>query len=287
MTSAHSFVVGTPIRSRTAPLTLDQIRRSAPSAFATEAYEGMSGRYTYIPTSDIIEGMVSAGFQPFAVAQSRTRVEDKAAHTKHMIRFRTDNSALRVGDVFPEIVLVNSHDGTSAYKLMAGMFRLACSNGLTVAESMIESVSVRHQGDIAARVIEGSYELIERVPMALEAVADWKSIALTPAQQGAFAEAAHTIRFADADGTVDTPITPAQLLAPRRREDTGPDLWSTFNRVQENAVKGGLRARRPRQPGERGTIRVTTTREVKGISEDVRLNRALWQLTERMAELAR
>jgi hypothetical protein len=32
-------------------------------------------------------------------------------------------------------------------------------------------------------------------------------------------------------------------------------------------------------------MRRVTTREVRGIDQDVRLNRALWQLAERMAEL--
>ena len=64
----------------------------------------------------------------------------------------------------------------------------------------------------------------------------------------------------------------------------GDDLWRVFNRVQENAIRGGLTAwgrdaqNRPRR---------VTSREVTGIDGDVRLNRALWTLTERMAELKR
>jgi hypothetical protein len=99
-----------------------------------------------------------------------------------------------------------------------------------------------------------------------------------------FAEAAHTVRFADSEGTVDTPITASMLLTPRRRDDAGNNLWETFNRVQENAVKGGLRARAERKLGQRFG-RMVRTREVKGIDQDVKLNRALWQLAEKMAEL--
>jgi hypothetical protein len=54
-----------------------------------------------------------------------------------------------------------------------------------------------------------------------------------------------------------------------------------MNVVQENVIKGGLSAMR--RDG-RETRRVTT-REVRGIDQDVKLNRALWQLAERMAEL--
>jgi hypothetical protein len=60
-------------------------------------------------------------------------------------------------------------------------------------------------------------------------------------------------------------------------------LWHTLNRVQENVIAGGLSAIERDAEGRR--IRRVTTRQVKGIDADVRLNRSLWQLAERMAEL--
>lgn len=269
----------TSIRNSRQPLTIDQIRSAAPSAFATEPYQGMSSRYAYIPTSHVIEGMMQAGFQPFAASQSRTKIEDKREHTKHMIRFRTQNTSLAVGDVFPEIVLVNSHDGSSAYKLMAGLFRLVCSNGMVVSDSMIGSVNVRHTGRVIEEVTTGSVQLVEHMPAAIDAVARWKEIQLNQAEQSAFAEAANVVRFADSEGNVDTPIQPAQLLRTRRYDDNRSDLWSVFNRVQENVVKGGLHAYKP------GATQRTTTRQVKGIDSDLRLNKALWTLGQKMAEL--
>jgi hypothetical protein len=103
-----------------------------------------------------------------------------------------------------------------------------------------------------------------------------------PRERAAFAEAAHTLRFADAEGVVDTPIQPAQLLVPRRHDDTGQDLWRTFNVVQENVMRGGLTAMRR---DHHSRPRRVTTRAVNGIDQDVRLNKALWTLAERMAEL--
>lgn len=292
MTSvAYSLVRGTAVQGgRREPLTMDAIRRAAPSAFAQEQYHEMSSRYAYIPTEDVIRGLESAGLAVYDARQSRAREADRREHTKHMLRFRPVSGGPvvhYVGDVIPEVSLVNSHDGTSAYKLFAGLHRFVCSNGLLVAEGTIASISVRHTGDIIDAVVAGTSDLMRRLPETLETVREWQGIQLTPGQQGAFAEAAHTIRFADADGEVDTPIRPAQLLTPRRHADTASDLFTVMNRVQENVIKGGLSARRPRQPGQRGTPRATTTRQINGIDQDVRLNRALWTLTERMAELAR
>ena len=80
----------------------------------------------------------------------------------------------------------------------------------------------------------------------------------------------------------ETAITAEQLLRANRREDVSGDLWTTFNRVQENVIRGGLSAfgrdannRRRRQ----------TMRAVEGIDQNRALNRALWTLAERMAEL--
>jgi hypothetical protein len=94
---------------------------------------------------------------------------------------------------------------------------------------------------------------------------------LTPPQRGAFATAALELKDSKA-------VAPAQLLAPRRPEDRKADLWTTASVVQEHLIRGGDR-------GRASTGRRTTTRPVKSVNEDIRLNRALWALTERMAEL--
>jgi len=285
MSYLHNFTVGARANRVQTPLTLDMVRQYAPSAFATHAHESRSDRYTYIPTINVIEGMIKAGFQPFSASQSRSRIEGKAEYTKHMIRFRHMDltSPMVVGDIIPEVVLVNSHDGTSAYKLIAGMFRLVCSNGLMVADSTTASVSVMHKGNIVADVIDASNGIITSSQKALNAASAWSNLQLTDGEQSAFAEAAHTVRFADAEGKVTTPITAAQLLRPRRSDDNGADLWKTFNRVQENVIKGGLHGIQRDANGRR--LRAVSTRQVKGIDQDVKLNRALWTLAERMAEL--
>jgi hypothetical protein len=141
---------------------------------------------------------------------------------------------------------------------------------------------VRHSGDVNAKVIEGTYHVLEEAQKALAAPADWSAINLVPDHRQALAEAAHVLRFADAEGEVTTPVQPRQLLEVRRADDRGTDLWTTFNVVQENVIRGGLHARgrdannRPRR---------VTTRAVNGIDQDVRLNKALFVLADRMAAI--
>ena len=63
-----------------------------------------------------------------------------------------------------------------------------------------------------------------------------------------------------------------------RFSDRASDMWTTFSRVQENLIKGGLR-------GRNKSGRSMTTRAMTGINQNVKLNRALWVLAEEMRKL--
>lgn len=255
------------------PLSDDQIRAVAPSIFAESAHESRSARYTYIPTIDVLNGLRREGFQPFMVCQTRVRNEDKREHTKHMIRLRhADQISGREAN---EIILLNSHDGTSSYQMLAGMFRFVCQNGMVCGETMSD-IRVRHNGDVVGEVIEGAFKVLDSFETVTAQREAMQSLTVNPGEQAAFARAALALKYDEEGGA--TPITEAQILAPRRFEDRRDDLWTTFNRVQENLMKGGLR-------GRNRNGRTTTTRPVNGIDQSVKLNRALWVLAEEMRRL--
>jgi hypothetical protein len=265
-------------------LTEDEMRRMAPSIFAVEPHESRSERFRAIPTIEVLRALQKEGFEPVGVKQSTARDVGRQDFTKHLIRLRRmDNlQAYRVGDTVCEMLLKNANDGSSAYDLMAGLFRIACLNSLVAQTGTIDSVKVRHSGEVTEKVIEGTYRVLGEAQKALVAPQDWSQRRLCKEERDIFAEAAHVLRFADAEGEVTTPIQPVQLLSPRRRDDTATDLWTTFNVVQENVIRGGLHGTH-RTPGQRP--RRVTTRGVNGIDQDVKLNKALWILAERMAEL--
>ncbi len=269
MRLSSSFRNPNMLRSHS-PLSDDQIARIAPSIFAQEAHESRSERYVYIPTIDVLNGLRNEGFEPFMVCQTRVRNQEKREHTKHMIRLR---HASRIMDKEAhEIILLNSHDGTSSYQMMAGIFRFVCANGLVCGDSMADQ-KVRHSGsrDVIGDVIEGAYEVLQQFERVDEQRDNMRSVILQPYEQMALAHGALSYRYGDSD--TPAPVTSEQLLMPRRMEDRAPDLWTTFNRVQENVIKGGLNGRN--KQGRR-----TTTRAVNGIDQDVKLNRALWVMAE-------
>ena len=111
-------------------MSVDQIRVAAPSVFAQRPYDAMSERYRFFPTVHVVEGLMQQGFLPVRAQQSRTRIEGKGEYTKHLLRFRHVSMAdSAVASTVPEIVLINSHDGSSAYHLSLGLYRIICTNG--------------------------------------------------------------------------------------------------------------------------------------------------------------
>lgn len=240
------------------------------SVTATRAATTTSARYGFIPTSDVIAQLAHAGFIPVRVQQARVRLESRQGFQKHVLRFRHRDHAAQVGDSIPEIVIVNSHDGSSAYKVMAGVYRLVCANGLIVGSSFAE-VSVRHTKNAADEIIDASFKVVNALPAIQDGIQIMRDTRLEDGERQAFAVAALTLRYPDA-----APIRPAQLLAPRRSADHDSTLWTTLNVLQESLLKGGQR----RQDATR-----RRTRKITGVSEDVRINRALWTLAEEMQKL--
>jgi hypothetical protein len=167
---------------------------------------------------------------------------------------------------------------------MAGLFRIRCMNSLVAQTSTLDSVKVYHKGQVGSQVIEGTYRVMEAAQKALAAPQQWSEVALDKDETQILAETAHEIRFGgDDDYDVRThAIRPDQLLRARREGDRGHDLWTGFNVVQENAIRGGLHGVKIDANNRR---RNTSTREIKGIDQDVRINRALFAMAAKMAEL--
>ncbi|MDM3063192.1 DUF932 domain-containing protein [Citrobacter sp. CK180] len=255
---------------RDRPLTHDELMQHTPSVFGEEKHASRSERYAYIPTITLLESLQREGFQPFFACQTRVRDLSRREHTKHMLRLRRAGQI--TGQQVPEIILLNSHDGSSSYQMLPGLFRSVCCNGLVCGTSLGE-VRVPHKGDVVGKVIEGAYEVLgvfDRVEEKRDAM---QSLLLPPLAQQALAKAALTYRF----GEEHQPVTESQILSARRWQDEQNDLWSVFNRLQENLSKGGL-------SGRSAQGKCSRTRAVNGIDSDIKLNRALWVMAEELQQ---
>jgi hypothetical protein len=254
------------------PLTNDEIARIAPSILANAPHESRSSRYSYIPTVEVLEALRKEGFQPFMVCQTRVRDDGRRSFTKHLLRLR--HAEQISGPEANEIILSNSHDGSSSYQMLGGMFRFVCQNGIVCGDN-VSDIRVPHKGDVIGEVIDGAFKVLDSFKVQTQQREAMAATVLDEGEQTAFARSALALRY---DDDRPAPVTEQQLLSPRRFEDLGSDLWRIFNRVQESITRGGLH-------GRNASGRATTTRAVTGIDQSIRLNRALWVLADELRRL--
>ena len=256
------------------PLTENDLRSLAPSVFATNPISDVSNRYQFIPTFEVVRRLQNEGWLPTSAQESHVRNQENQGYQKHLIRFQRQDLILN-GEAI-EVVLINSHNRSAAYQLMAGVFRFICSNGMIVGDTF-GRISVKHINFNPDEIVEASYEIINNAPHIAQNMQEMKVIKLNKGEREIYAKsAALTVYGESAAITFDT----SRLLTPRRYDDRNKnDLWSTFNIVQENMMKGGIRGLKR---DKSGNLRRITTRKIKSIDKDVKLNKALWNLTEKM-----
>jgi hypothetical protein len=245
------------------------------AVYSSTPHDSRSSNYAHVSTERIMNLIETNGFELAGASARRVRKADKEGFQKHLLRFRPIDSKLKViGDSVPEIIVSNAHDGTGGINIMAGLFRLVCLNGLVVKSAEFATVSLPHRGrDLESKVIDAAYTVIQDSERAAIAVQDWRGLNMNRLDQLQFAKEALDIKYANADRV---PVEPFQLLQARRSDDSDNNLWTVFNVVQENIVRGGLRGR----IGER----TVTTRQIRGAEADVSINSKLWGLADRWSK---
>jgi hypothetical protein len=237
---------------------------------------GLSARYAFVPTSEILQALGERGWVPVNVEQQHVRLESRFGFQKHLIRLRRAEQMQSLDEWNAELVLTNSHDALCAYVLRVGIFRRICSNGLVISGETFEAIRFRHAGLKAEEVVQASHRIIEFTPRLGALIDRFRNRHLDDRESLDFAAQALALRY----GSVEqAPIEPATLLEPRRIEDQPNDLWTTCNRVQENLVRGGLSDSRRDRTG-----RIRTVRSLRGIDSKVSLNTGLWSLAEQFAD---
>ncbi len=245
------------------------LKFNAPAALSMTRHPARtSSRYTLIHTAEVVRCLEQEGFELMSARQTRARTSEAAVTAKHMLCFRLPQDIGRpreLDDLIPQVVLVNSHDGTSAYWLRAGIYRLVCRNGLLVPMGDFGLIHVPHRGQVIEQVTSGALAIASSFARVYETIDRMKAMLLTDEQRMAFADLALRARWPD----VAPPVPAGRLLEPRRIQDTDGSLWVTYNMLQEHVISGGLR-------GRNGNGRAVSTRAVREIRRSVDLNSRLW-----------
>ena len=221
--------------------SLEELREIAPSVFTKTGAKGTSAKYSHIPTDQVVKDMELLGWG--VVDAKEVKARKNIGFQKHLVVFRNNDVVINGKDgdqVFPQILLTNSHDGKNSFSFTAGIYRMVCENGLVVATEEMENIKVRHMGYDFDKLQSVIKTMVEKLPLTVEAMNKMKSVEL---QENQILELAETLLNSRLEGTKNTIDISSidEVNASQRTEDTYGDLWTSFNRIQENIIEGNFK----------------------------------------------
>ena len=250
-------------------LTKSEIREKASSIFTATGSPETSTKYSHISTDKIIDDMSALGWGVVDAKQVRAR--KGVGFQKHLVVFRNDEIQITSEDndnVFPQILLTNSHDGKNAFTFTAGLFRMICENGLVVSSREFENMKIRHYGYSFEELQNTIKSIVEKLPLTVESLNKFRAVELGQEQALDFAKKALEVRFGEDIENIEVNLE--ELLTPTRVQDNGSDLWSIYNVVQEKLVHGMF--------DYKYGVKTRKARKIKNFQQDMILNEKLYDL---------
>ena len=256
--------------------------------------EGLKGTYGFIETSKVLKVFEDKGWQIAKTSIAPTRTVKRQGFQRHLLVLEnpsqfpvipglTNENAAR-----PQLCLLNSHDGTTAFRLFIGLLRFACLNGLVAGTSLGDFKAV-HSKNVLNRLSEGIDFLSNNMSELFSQVQALQSVNFTP---GMIAEL--TKRLVDARlENVNKVIQVSYRLPAQRMEDVHTDGFTVLNRIQEYLVRGGISYQYTRDTrDDQGNIVYTSvvntnTRRVSSLQAQIKLNRMAWDAAMQVSGLAK
>jgi hypothetical protein len=248
--------------------TKSEIRQLASSIFTTQGAPGTSDKYAHISTEKIIDDMQVLGWGVVDAKQVKARKGE--GYQKHLVVFRNNDIQITAEDgdnVFPQILLTNSHDGKNAFTFTAGLFRMVCENGLVVSSREFENMKIRHYGYSFEELQDTIKAMVEKLPLTVESLNKFRQVELSQEQALDFAKRALEVRLGELD---NIQIDFQDLLTPTRSEDRGNDLWSVYNVIQEKVIHGMF--------NYKYGVKSRKARKIKNFKQDLVINERLYDL---------
>lgn len=239
-------------------ISLNSLRERVPAIFTKTPSPKVSDRYSFADSEYYLQKFIDADWFIHSARQV-----SKSEYAPHQVVLRNKDIAT-VGDLLPQLMFTNSHNGIKKMTMDTGIYRLVCSNGLVVPTSITQSLSIKHLdlGDSTTDTIVNSF--YEKVPIIMNNIDKMRNKILTNDEIDNFTYNALQIRFTNAVG-----ININDVVKPSRIEDYSDDLWTVFNVVQEKLIRGGIQL-----PSKR------RSRPINNFVNDNNINTKLWELAE-------
>lgn len=256
------------------------MQRQVPALFATFPSPKMSDKYGFTDTYSIMMHLINRGWTVVSVQQT-----GKGMFGKLMLRLEHVQLPLTPHGK-AQIVIIDSHDGTAAFKIMLGWYRFVCANGLILGKHAFATSIKHNRADIGAQVLLDMIDATYAAQSITKNINDMRCINLDVTQQLAYARQIAAVRAnvdpEDRHAEARLSIIAGALLTIRRAEDARRhntrDLYTTMNVVQENALRGDVRY------GFQGSI--NTIRPISSINMQYDVNTACWDVAQNMLQAA-
>lgn len=274
-------------------LSTEALAQRAPAVFADTKADRLTNRYQSLRTADLMPILADYGYFPTQAAQKRSRkAGGLTEHSAHMLAFSNAHDVDTVSDIRPEIILYNSHDGTSSVKLFAGAYRFICSNGIVAGEGF--GATAYHSRKALSGFEDMLRGIVGNITPMMDSIEAMRQRTLSADERYSLAKDAVMKRWSMFDPAVTEAMgrsggikrgvyadhrTITDVLGLQRSEDAGVDVWTTFNRIQENVLRGNAFVRSVTgSADEVPLVRQRKARPITNISEHVRINSELWNL---------
>jgi hypothetical protein len=228
------------------------------------ASQRINSKATMIESLDAVREFQHQGWNIAGAYEQRNKQNRKIG--SHFIRmehpdFKVTNSKCQI-DAVATMNIFNSCNGSKPMELDLGAYRLVCENGM-IAHTSYSSAKVPHTEKGQYSLQEILCDLGIRTQGVMEEFNKLKERDLSPQEAMNLATQAADIRFGKGHR-----IDVSQLLNIVREEDKGEDVWTVFNRIQENLT----------QPHRLVDHSGNPLNGISSIEEDTRINKELFEL---------
>lgn len=191
----------------------------------------------YNETIDVVSSLKDKGWMIDGVFENRNKKSRKISN--HCVKLTHPDLTMKVGNKtegFANMYVTNSCNGKSPLSLDCGMYRFICSNGL-VTKDIIADTKIKHIKKDYNRLPQIMANLETKIQPMFKRFESLKNTTLTSKQLSDLLYKASKLRDFD---TNTSSVVQNQLLNVHRDEDKGDDLWSIYNRLQENLIKPNM-----------------------------------------------
>ena len=239
-----------------------------------EVYGEVSSKYINTSTEEIItEFNKYMPVKPVGFSASRVRKQEKQHKQKHMVMLEPENAEMPEGTL--RLVIFNSLDKTSSIRIYLGYYRDACSNDCVFGSDLMEPIYIKHTNHAWKDAIKRTVDSYEQTKQKTEqTIGQMMNTYLSYGAQGLMAERIANILNQDITGRI---LDPLQLNVAHRIEDTGKDVWHTYQRIQYNVMNGGTQ----RTMKVENDIVISNTHKVTNQRKQLRYNLELYNIAKK------